>query len=224
MKDTANTDLGEIKSQLKQIKNIINVSSSEFRLIYAADNFRRFFVLSGIFSLLLPLIYQSLLWGYGSMEAVPQFMLVCFYILIGVCWCVLVIIRTKTSIAEAKRLGIDTNILKLTKKVLSTKLILALIPLILVFAALPFKYAAAFVPSDYIPYTGMAVGLVLNIIGVMLHEKEYSFGGLWMLISAAMLFFLAALPGHMEFAVIFAPGCFLFAAVNKYMVKRHEAD
>ena len=223
MNDINKNEYDEIKSELKEIKSMMNVSASEFRLIYAADNFRRFFVLSGIFSLVLPLIYQVLLWGYKSAGAVPESMLWGFYALIALCWCVLVFVKTKTNISEAKRLGLKSDIFTVTKSILATKLMAALIPLGILAILFPIKFSAAFAPYDYIPYIGMAVGLLLNTIGVMIHEREYSFCGIWMLVSAAILFFLCALPGHISFAIIFAPGCFLFAAVNKYKAEQNEA-
>ena len=212
----------EIRSQLKEIKSVMDVSSSEFRFIYAADNFRRFFVLAGIFSLVLPFIYQTLLWVYGGVQSVPGFVLWLFYALIVLCWCVMIFIRTKTSISEAKRLGVKTGFFTIVKNVLSTKMMIALIPLVVFFILLPVKYPDAIAPSGYIPYAGIAAGLILNIIGVMIHEKEYFIGGMWIFLSAAILFFLASFSGQVSFAIIFAPGCFLFAAVNKYKVKRHE--
>ena len=190
MNDIDKNEYNEIKSQLKEIRSIMNVSASEFRLIYAADNFRKFFFLDGIFSLLLPLIYQALLCGgYGSWKAVPEAMMWGFYGLIAVCWFIMVYVRTKTSIDEAKKIETKANVFTAVKQVLSTKLWLIIVPLIAFFVLIPLKYHDAFALSDYIPYIGMAAGLVLNIMGVMINEKEYSLCGLWILLSAAILFF-----------------------------------
>lgn len=215
MKDTDRTNIKEVQEQLSDIRKVLNISSSTFRLLYSADNFRKFFLLTGVFSLLMPLIYQVLLFVYNTHSAIPNYMMITFYSLIGVCWLILMYVRNKASIDEAKRLNIDSNIFAIFKQLLSTKMWLGIVPMLLVFIGLQLSMSSSFALTQFIPYYGMVVGLMLTFIGIMIHENEYCWSGLWMVLAGAVLFFFAALAMHIAFALVFAPGCFLFVFTNK---------
>lgn len=204
-------ELKDIKNEIKDIRSTMNISGSAFRLVYSADNFRKFFLLSGIFSLIFPLFYQILLWVCKSQ--IPKPMMILFYVCIFVCWCVLIAVRTRVSIKIAKELNIKSSFWHVAKQILSTKMWLAIVPIILVFIAVPIKYSA-FATPDYVPYFGIVLGLILNMIGVMIHEREYSVCGIWMIISGAGGLSIFAFPVHIAFAVILAPACFLFVIAN----------
>jgi hypothetical protein len=215
MKNKDQSDIKEMQEQLNDIRNVLNISSSTFRLLYSADNFRTFFLLTGVFSLLMPALYQALLFVYNSHSAIPNFMMITFYALIGVCWLILMYVRTKASIDEARRLNISSNIFVIFKQLLSTKMWLAIVPMLLVFIGLQISLSSAFALTQYIPYYGMVVGLMLTFIGIMIHENEYCYAGMWMILLGAVLFFFLPLPMHITYALVFAPGCFLFVLSNK---------
>jgi hypothetical protein len=222
MKDNEKNSLQEVKSQLDDIRNVMKISSSTFSMIYKADNFRKLFILSGVFSIVLPLMYQVLLWVYKSASGIPVYMQIIFYALIAVCWLILIIVRTKVSINEAKRLGMKSDILSIIDQILSTKMWLAIFPVLIFMIVIPIKYSASFALTDYMPYYGIVLGLILNMIGVMIREREYTYAGLWMVLSGACLLFIFAIPMHIAFAVILAPGCFLFAIINKHLENINE--
>lgn len=223
MTDKQQKDIEQVKSQLNDIRNVMNISGSTFKIIYAADNFRRFFIWSGIFSLLLPAIYQAMILFYGSQQNIPQVMHIAFYGLIAVCWLFMMWIRTKTSIDKSRELGDSTNIFSIFRQVLSTKMWLAIVPVMLFMIGLQIKLNASFLMTDYIPYYGIMVGLMLNMIGIMIHQREYSIAGGYAIISGAVLFFFFALPMHIAFAIVFAPACFAFAIANKIRESKNEA-
>jgi len=216
MKDPQMDEFQEVRSQISDIRSAMNISSSTFRLIYAADNFRTLFLLSGIFSLVLPLLYQVMIWVYKSSEAIPKYMHIIFYVLIFICWSILIAIRIKTSIRESKKLGLSTNFFNMAKKALSTKIWIAISPALIFMIVIPIKYISSFTAVEYLPYYGIVLGLMLNMIGVMIREVEYSYAGGWMILSGAILLFAFAIPVHIAFALIFTPGCFLFVLANSY--------
>ena len=216
------TEVDEIKSQLSGIRSVMNVSGSAFSLIYSADNFRSFFMLSGILSLAFPSLYQVLLFVYKTGTQIPAAMMVAFYGCMFLCWCALTIIRTRASVRMAKRLDISSGVWQIVKQVLATKMWLAILPVMLLLIAVPVKYAQAFLPRDYVPYFGIALGLMLNMIGVMIRETEYSACGLWMIVSGAAGLFFISVPTHIAFAVILAPACFIFVVANT--IKPHHRE
>jgi len=222
MKDKTQANLKEVREQLSDIRNVLNISGSTFRLLYAADNFRKFFTLTGVFSLLMPTLYHVLLLAYKSHSEIPGYILIAFYALIAICWFILMYVRTKSSIDEAKRLNIDSSIFAIFKQLLSTKMWLGIVPMLLIFIGLQIRLSTSFALTQFIPYYGMVVGLTLDYIGIMIHEREYCYAGLWMMVAGAILFFLFALPMHIAFALVFAPGCFLFVLSNKSRGNKHE--
>ena len=203
-------ELIEVKKQLKEINSVIDMSSSPFKLVYAAQNFWRFFLYAGIFSVFFPVAYHLILVAFGSYPASPAYIKVLFITLAVASWTVLVLIRTRISVRTLQALNIKGGVLR---QILSTKLWAAIIPVILFACAVPIASFEQFGPGEYIPYIGAAAGLVLNIIGVMIHEREYSIAGYWMIVSGLGLFLWDVLPGHIAFGILFAPACFLFAGI-----------
>ena len=203
-------ELDEVKQQLKEISSIIDISSSPFKLVYAAQNFWKFFLYAGIFSVLFPIFYHLILIVFGSYPSSPIYIKIIFVSLAIAGWFVLMTIRTRISIRTLTALNIQGGALK---QILSTKLWIAIIPVILFAFAVPVRFFEHFGPEGYIPYIGAAVGLVLNIIGVMIHEKEYSIAGYWMILAGLALLLWGRVPGHISFGAVFAPACFLFAGV-----------
>lgn len=155
-------------------------------------------------------------------------MIVGFYILIFLCWCVLIVVRTKVSIDVSKSLNLKYSILSIVKQVLSTKIWLGIIPVIIFLIMIPIKFSSAFTFNDYAPYYGVVLGLALNMIGVMIYEKEYSIADAWMMISGVVLLLFITIPIHLAIAVILAPACFLFVTSNiafsKRMVNNNEIN
>jgi hypothetical protein len=216
-------ELNEVKKQLKEINSIIDISSSPFKLVYAAQNFWRFFLYAGIFSVLLPIFYQLILIVFGSYPSSPYYIKVIFIASAIASWFVLMVIRTRISIRTLTTLNIQGGVLK---QILSTKLWIAIIPVIIFAVAIPVRLLEHFGPGEYIPYIGAAIGLILNIIGMMIHEKEYSIAGYWMILVGLALLLWSKVPGYIAFGIIFAPACFLFAGITLKEIrqKRRKND
>lgn len=203
-------ELDEVKKQLKEINSIIDISSSSFKLVYAAQNFWKFFLYAGIFSVLLPIVYHLILVFFGSYASSPLHIKVVFVSLAIASWIILIFIRTKISFRTLKALNMKGSILK---QILSTKLWIAILPIIVFACVLPITFSKHFASIGYIPYIGAVIGLILNIIGVMIHEKTYSIAGYWMILTGLSLLLWSKTPGHIAFGIIFAPACFLFAGI-----------
>ena len=84
-----------------------------------------------------------------------------------------------------KTMGIQSSVRELVKQLLATRIWFAIVPVILLLVTLPIRYAQAFSPHEIVPYFGIVLGLVLNMIGVMIQETEYSVCGGWMILSGA---------------------------------------
>lgn len=210
MSKANDNELQEIKSKMTEINHIINLSGSTFRLVYSAKNFWSLFLLSGILSLVLPAIYYVLLLFYGDHVNIPNFLIIAFYAVSFAFWMILVIYRTIISTKAAKRLDIKLGILTLIKELLSTRIWIAILPVIIVLITIPIKYSSLIVTTDYVPYIGIIVGIILNLIGVMIHEKEYSLSGCWMIVAGLITFLVITIPVYLSIVVIFSAACFLF--------------
>lgn len=221
MNQINNYELQKIQRDIKDIHKAIKISASPFRLAYSSKNFKFFFVIAGVFSVLLPLIYHVLLLIYNSHNLIPDNIVIIFYSLIVICWLSLVVMKTVISVKALKQLGYSHSIFEIIRKLLSTKMWSYVFPLIVFLLVIPVKFTSILISSDLIPYLGVAIGLILNIIGVNINEKEYSVAGCWMFFSGLLTFLFATAPMHIAFTIIFSPACFLFALLA-YRSKRKK--
>ncbi|MCK5130073.1 MAG: hypothetical protein KAQ68_09480 [Clostridiales bacterium] len=224
MKQTDNQEINNIKDQLADIHATMNIGSSAFKLIYDSKEFWRFFLYTGVFSVLLPLLYHMLLIAYDTHALIPVYLKIIFYLVIFICWAFLMIIRTRISLKLSKKLGIRFTVWDMFKQLLSTKMWIAVIPVLLIAALFFIRFNASLSTADYVIYSGMAMGVVLNIIGVMIHQKEYSIAGYWMLFSALVIMTVLSLPAHIAFMVVFAPASFLFVLATKMSRKTKRGN
>ena len=215
MNNIDNNELKQIKSQITDIHNAMNVSSSTFKLLYDAKNFWVFFLVNGIFSVLIPLFYHILILIYDSHNLIPNYMKIVFYFCIFICWAILMLIRTKISLNIVKKLKMKLNLWSMFKQLLSTKMWIAVIPIIGIAVALLIHYSSSLTMIEYVAFSGVTLGLVLNIIGVMLNQKEYIIAGFWLMLVGLVVVFWWALPAHIAFAVIFSPASFLFVVAAR---------
>ena len=93
------------------------------------------------------------------------------------------VIRTKISLRIVKKLKMKLNLWSMFKQLLSTKMWIAVIPIIGIAVALLINYSSSLTAIDYVAFSGVTLGLVLNIIGVMLNQKEYIIAGFWLMTS-----------------------------------------
>ncbi len=221
MDKSKDKQLSEMKDEIKEIHKIMNISASSFQFIYSSKNFHSLFLAAGIWSAVFSILYHILLMIYISHNSIPQSIMTGYYILLGIGWLFLMILRTKISMRAAKELGIQLNIISLMKELLSTKIWLAIIPVLIFFIIIPFKFSNSWVISDYIPYTGIVLGLVLNMIGVMIREMEYSIAGLWLICSGITGFLFIVMPVHIAFGLMFSPACFIFVLLA-YLSKKED--
>ena len=210
MSNRDNNELSEIKDQLTQINQVMNISASTFKIIYEAKNLRSLFLYAGIFSVLVPLMYQILLWVYGASRLIPDSLKILFYCVIGALWGILVTMRTIKTFTAFKRLHPKMTILGMIKQLLCTKMWIAVIPILLIAAAIALYYSYAFSIATYISAGAIVVGLIVNIIGVMINQKAYSFCGYWLIIVALINIIILSFPAHIVYGILFAPACFLF--------------
>lgn len=223
MQKSKEVALEKMQNEINEIHQAINISASPFRLIYTAKNFRFFFLVSGICSVLIPVIYHLLLIIYDSPDLIPHYLKVAFFFLIGICWFILMTIRTIISIKASKQLHFNLNIFGLFRQLLSTRMWLIILPFMGFSIIIPIKYAHFFSSTDYVPYLGIAIGLILNMIGVMINEREYSIAGYWMIFSGLLLFLIVMMPTHIAFGIIFSPAGFLFAFFA-YLINKEEEE
>ncbi len=102
------------------------------------------------------------------------------------------------------------NILEMLKQILSTKMWIAVIPVLLIAVAIALFYSKAFSIEEYMSLCAIVVGLIVNIIGVMINQKAYSFCGYWLIVVALINIIFLSFPAHIVYGILFAPACFLF--------------
>lgn len=220
MNDIKDNQLNEIKSQITEINSAINVSSSTFRLIYDAKNFWVLFLYAGIFSAIIPLFYHILILMYDSHSLIPNYLKIVFFSFIFICWAILMVVRTKISLKTAKDLNMKLNLWNMFKQLLSTKMWIAILPIFIVSIVVLINYSAFFTATKYIAFSGILVGLVLNIIGIMINQKEYSFAGYYMIFSGLAALIFTPFAAHIVFFAIFTPACLIFVISARISSKR----
>jgi len=216
--------LREMKSRINEINSVMSKSGSTFRLIYAAEYFWPFFLFAGIFSVLFPSVYQLFIVLYGAYQQIPDLVKIIFYAAVALSWIALIVIRTVISVRSAKRMDLSLSLPAIVKEILLSKIWIAVVPLIACAVVIPIKYRFLSSPADYAAYVGAVLGLVLNMIGVMTNEKEYSFSGFWMIVFGLAALLLFSMPGHIAFCVIFAPACFLFVIAARLGAHKRDTD
>jgi hypothetical protein len=219
MNKVSDNQLREIKSQINAINSAISKSGSNFRLIYAAQNFWPFFLVTGVLSIFLPLILHVLIISFGTYQQIPDSVKIIFYTAVVLGWITLIVIQTVISIRAAKKLDLKPGLFAIVKEMLISKIWVAVIPLIVCALVIPVKFPVLHLPAQYIAYSGIVVGLVLNIIGVMSNENEYSFSGFLMTITGLAILLFFAIPGHIAFCITYAPACFIFVIIARVLSK-----
>lgn len=207
MAEANRNGITNVKEDIREMRKALDLASSSFKSIYSAKNFRFFFLFAGIWAAVFSIIYEIL---ERIFNPVPSRVMFIYFVFLGAGWMALLIIRTVISLKAARKRNLKVNILKLIKELLSTRLWLAVIPVLVLIVLIPVRFAGAWRQTDYLPYTGMAVGLILNIIGVIIRERAYSAAGFWMILSGLLCFLIITMPVHFAFGIVFTPGCFLF--------------
>lgn len=215
------TEIAELKKDIKEMHKMMNMNASSFRFIYSTKNFRFFFLIAGCWAAFFSITYHIIQLFFGFYTPVPWYVMACYFILFGAGWLGLIILQTVISMRAAKELHLKVNIFGLIRELLATRMWLVIVPVLLFFILIPLKNNENWAGTDYLPYTGIVTGLVLNSIGIMIREKEYSFTGMWLILSGLTGFIFIKIPIHLALGVVFAPGCFLFAIVA-YCKKKKE--
>lgn len=208
-----NPDFQKLQEDIQGIRRAMDLGSSVFKQIYRAANFRFFFLASSLATAFLAVLYGILESpGINADSSGIWIMSVSG----GMAWLFLFIFRARITKREAGRLGLKLNLTGLIKEQLSSRLWLAVIPTLLIFVLLPFKGQSAWPASDTGAYAGIVLGLVLNLIGVLISEREYLFCGFWMILTGALFFFIISWPLHLELGLILSPACLLFFIIATF--------
>lgn len=93
-------------------------------------------------------------------------------------------------------------------------------PLILIAAGVTAWLAATDRGFFTVGTVGLFSGVMLNLLGVNLHQDEYLVFGYWMLLTGAASLFVPGLPAALWAAIVFGGGCFAFAAAVTVLGRR----
>ena len=155
---------------------------------------------------------------------IPQNVKTIYFSLFFLCWLILIGLRTHLTWKAGRELDKNMSLWGLMKLVLSSRIWLAVIPVLFVLWILPFKTFHYWPNYYYVPYIAIVFGIILNMIGVGIRVAEYSISAYWLIITGLIGIFFVAMPTHIAFAVNFAPACFLFALIAYISGKRSKYD
>ncbi|MBT3273124.1 MAG: hypothetical protein HN368_08230 [Spirochaetales bacterium] len=202
-----NPEIRKLQDDIQGIRRAIDLGSSAFKQIYAARNFRFLFLTASLGTTILVLLYAFIdsmgLFGKSSGMWIMA-------ISAGLLWLFLFSYKIRITKKAADRIGLTLNWLGLFKEQMSSRIWLSVIPTLFILVLLPFRDQAAWSASDIAAYVGIVLGLVLNLIGVLISEREYLFCGFWMIAAGLLFFFLLSLPAHLVYGLVLSPACLLF--------------
>ena len=93
---------------------------------------------------------------YDSHNLIPNYMKIVFYFFIFICWATLMVIRTKISLNIVKKLKMKLTLWSMFKQLLSTKMWIAVIPIIVIAVALLIQYSSKLTAIEYVAFSGVA--------------------------------------------------------------------
>ncbi len=208
-----NPEIQKMQEDIQGIRRAIDVGSSVFKQIYGASNFRFLFLASSLGTAFLTVLYAIL----ESLEVIyTSTGIWIMSVSGGLLWLFLFSYKVRITKREAHKLGLKLNWLGLFKEQMSSRLWLAIVPTLLIFILLPFKGQIDWSSSEIGAYIGFVLGLVLNLIGILISEREYLFCGFWMIITGILFFFIISWPVHLILGLILSPACLLFFIVSTF--------
>jgi hypothetical protein len=204
-----NPEIGKLQEDIKGMRRLMDLGASSFKQIYAARHFKFFFLASFIITGIIPILYATLTNIVSDSQNLTWIIIATG----GAGWLFLFSYKAYITNKEAKKLGLTLNWLGLIKEQMSSRIWLSVIPTLLVLILLPLKFPTGWSAADICAYTGIILGLVLNLIGVLIAEREYLFCGFWMIAAGLICYLIIQLPAYVEFPLVFSPGCLLFFIV-----------
>ncbi len=213
MQNSKKTQFNDMMENIKEMRKIMDASAPAFRHIYLARNLRLLFLVGGFWVLIFTLAYHVLLVIYNRHILIPENVKTIFYSCFFLSMLLLIGLRTHLTLKAGRQLDKKLNLWGLTKLVLSSRIWLAVIPVLIVLCILPYKIFPYWPNKFYVPYIAIVYGTILNMIGVGIRVKEYSISGYWLITTGLIGLFFIAMPFHIAFAVNFAPAFFLFAII-----------
>jgi len=180
-----NQEIQKLQEDIQGIRRAMDLGSSVFKQIYGASNFRYLFLASSLGTAFLVLLFEIIeSRGITGTSTGIWIMSVSG----GLLWLLLFGIKARITKREAGKLGLKLNWMGLFKEQMSSRLWFAVIPTLLI----------------------LVLGLVLNLIGVLISEREYLFCGFWMITGGLLFFFIISWPIHLVLGLILSPACLLF--------------
>jgi len=211
METSKKAQLVDIMENIKEMRRAMDAGTHAFRHIYRASNLRLLFLLAGCCVLIFTTAYHVLLQIYDYHLLIPQSVKTTYWVLLILAWLMLVGLRTHLTLKAGRELVKDLSVLGLIKLILSSRLWLAIVPVLLVLVILPFKMFP-YLPKHFcVPYIAIVSGIICNMGGVGIRVFEYSVMGYWLIVTGLFGIFFVVMPIHIAVAVNFAPACFLFA-------------
>lgn len=224
MENSKETQLADMMDNIKEMRRAMDTSTHAFRHIYRARNLRLLFLVAGCVVLFFSLTYQVLLLIYDYNIFIPGNVKTIYWALFFLSWLMLIGLRTHLTLKAGRELDKNLSLWGLIKLVLSSRIWLAVVPVLMVLWILPFKIFHYWPNNYYVPYIAIVFGIMLNMIGVGIRVVEYSISGYWLIITGLIGIFLVVMPIHIAFVVNFAPACFLFAFIAYISGKRSKYD
>jgi hypothetical protein len=211
MENSKEIQFTDIMQNIKEMRKMMDASAPAFRHIYMPRNVRLVFLVGGCCVVIFCAVYHVLLKIYGHYMLIPYNVKIVYFSFLFLSYLMLIALRVHLTWKAGRKLDKNLSLWGLTKLILSTRIWLAVFPVLFVLSILPFKMFRFWPGNYYVPYFAMVFGILLNMIGVGIRVVEYSISGYWLIITGLIGLFLVVMPIHIAFAVNFAPAFILFA-------------
>ncbi|MCP4628299.1 MAG: hypothetical protein GY850_33010 [bacterium] len=224
MENSKEPQLTDIAKNIKEMRKAMDAGTHAFRHIYRARNLRLLFLVAGCLVVFFTITYHVLLNIYDYHTLIPKNVMAIYWVILFISWLMLVGLRTHLTLKAGRELIKNLSVWGLIKLILSSRIWLAVVPVLFVLSILPFKIFPYLPKHFYIPYIAIVSGIICNMGGVGIRVFEYSVMGYWLIITGLIGVFLIVMPVHIAVAINFAPACFLFAIMAFTNRKRSNYD
>jgi hypothetical protein len=223
--DDMNEELDMLKRDINSIKSAIRKNNPMLRELLAPADYKVMCLVYGLFSTVLGIAIQFLVWKYGSFEALPQawraaFWLSFAFIILGTGIYKLSIYRRR-----AREIGTPNSlwgILKLLNTGAFLHIYLSVLSLIIGFTIVFF---ASGTPWLSVAAWAIGVGLILAPLGVIAAIPEYLVMGYWYMVTGFAVSIVIGVAPYMLAGIEFGVGLLLFAlftTIHERGLKKRE--
>jgi MFS family permease len=215
--DTGKLELEEVIADLRLIKEAVSKSDNFFRFIDTRRAMRGVMLATGLMIAFFSGLYYYLTSIYGSFMAMPLNLRIVFYVLVGIGWIVLGLIKAGGFLKSGRAVSKDMNLNKLFNEIYTSRMLALMLPYILVII-LVVIFLCNMGQFIYItPGLAILFGLLFIAMSPIIYFKELYLLSAWLIATGLLTLFSATVIHPMAtLGLTFGAG-FILAGLLLYL-------